>query len=224
VAATVASAQSVTSLASIDRPLPRLLLVNDWPMLRDHLRHDIPEWGEFELVGAVSGADVLRSLELLKPDIALAGPFLEHSIGESEVLSFAEEIVRVVFISADTQPAVSAALSLGAAGYLTMDADKHELRAALKQVANNRVGLSAAAQRLRAQQRPAPYDVQRPSISKRERQVLRLMARGMASPEISERLFVSHSTVKRAARDIYRKLGAKTGPHAILLALRHKLI
>jgi DNA-binding CsgD family transcriptional regulator len=68
---------------------------------------------------------------------------------------------------------------------------------------------------------PAASDRQNPALSKREREVLRLLADGMSGAQIAERLFLSPETVRTHVRNAMAKLGASTRSQAIAIALQH---
>jgi DNA-binding CsgD family transcriptional regulator len=64
----------------------------------------------------------------------------------------------------------------------------------------------------------------RPSVTKREQQILRLMGEGLSSTEMSERLGISRSTVKTHTHNLLKKLGVDGRAQAVRAALRYKLI
>jgi DNA-binding NarL/FixJ family response regulator len=191
-------------------------------MLLDQLQHEIAKWEEFDLVA--SGAELVPSLGTLKPDIALVGPFGGAGPPEGEVLAAAQDEVRVVFMSADPNPPIYDAVALGASGYLTMEAGVQELRVVLDAVAANHVGFSLAAQQLLAEEIRVRGRAERPSITKREQQILRLMGQGLSSVQIGKELDISSSTVKTHAHNLLKKFGVNSRAQAVLVALRYKLI
>jgi len=200
-------------------------VANDFPMLLDQFQFEIARWRGFDLVGAVSGAELVESLDTLKPNIALVGPFVgKAGPHEGEILAVAQDEIRVVFMSADPKPPIYDAVALGASGYLTMKAGAQELRSVLDAVAANSVGFSAAAQQLLAEEVRVRGRAERPSVTKREQQILRLMGEGLSSTEMSERLGISCSTVKTHAHNLLKKLGVNSRTQAVLVALRYKLI
>lgn len=203
----------------------RILVANDFPMLLDQFRHEIAKWQGFDLVGAVFGAQLVASLDALKPDIALVGPFVGRTGPyEGEILAVVQGEVRVVFMSADTKPPIYDAVALGASGYLTMKAEIEELRDVLDAVAADDVGFSAAAQQLLAEEIRVRGRAERPSVTKREQQILRLMGEGLTSTEIGKRLGISSSTVKTHSHNLLKKFGVNSRAQAVLAALRYKLI
>ncbi len=115
------------------------------------------------------------------------------------------------------------ALQAGARGYLTKDAGRVEIGAALKATAAGQstfgpevsrklvAGLAPAA--------PAPKD----GLTAREREVLKLIARGLSNPEIAELLFIGEATVKTHINNTFAKIGARHRAEAVRYAYHHGL-
>jgi DNA-binding NarL/FixJ family response regulator len=207
-----------------ERAVARTLVGSDSPILLDHLRSLIAQWAGFELVDAVPGAELVSSLEALKPDIALVGPIGERGPHEAEILSRTQGQVRVVFMSADPEPSIYDAVALGAAGYLTMAADAQELREVLDAATLDRARFSAAAQEVLAEEVRVRGRAERPSVTKREQQILQLMGEGLSSAEIGDRLGVTKSTVKSHVHNLFKKFGVNSRSQAVAAALRYKMI
>ncbi len=129
---------------------------------------------------------------------------------------------------------MSSALDAGAGGYLVKDCTTSEIVDAVNRVAHGeRViapsvagtasATAAAAQHATRPSRP-PLSSTRPLISKREEEVLRLMATGVSIPEAARRLFISVKTVKNHLSSIYQKLDSHDRAQAVLKAMRMGLI
>ncbi|HEV3035048.1 MAG TPA: response regulator transcription factor [Solirubrobacteraceae bacterium] len=197
-------------------------MANDFPMLLEQIQQEIAKWKGFDLVD--SEDELVPSLGRLKPDIALVGPFREAGPHEGEILAAAQGEVRVVFMSADQKPPIYDAVALGASGYLTMEAGAQELRSVLDAVAANGVGFSAAAQQLLAAEIRVRGRAERPSVTKREQEILLLMGKGLSSTQIGKELDISSSTVKTHSHNLLKKFGVNSRAQAVLTALRYKLI
>jgi two-component system, NarL family, nitrate/nitrite response regulator NarL len=132
---------------------------------------------------------------------------------------------RVVLIGARPEPGqVYAALAAGAAGYLTKDTDARELCDAIAAVARGRTVVAEELQagiadeiRLRARR-------DRPLMSERERQTLKLIADGLTAPDIARTLHLSTATVKTHLQHIYEKLGVSERAAAVAEAMRRGLL
>ena len=127
------------------------------------------------------------------------------------------------------ESAVSSALEAGAQGYLVKDCTTSEIVDAVRHVAQGGRVLApsiATAVAEGAQRAPVTAAVgsTRPLISKREEEVLRLMATGVSIPEAARRLFISVKTVKNHLSSIYQKLDSHDRAQAVLKAVRMGLI
>ena len=117
-----------------------------------------------------------------------------------------------------------AALRAGARGYLTKDADASELCDAISAVARGRTVLAPQLQagiageiRLRAVH-------ERPFLSDRESEILKLVADGLTAPEIGRRIHLSTATIKTHLQHLYDKLGVSERAAAVAVAMRRGLV
>jgi len=126
---------------------------------------------------------------------------------------------------------VSSALDAGANGYLVKDCTTTEIVDAVNRVAGGERVLAdsvsdvttATGRQAREPSRPGLTST-RPLISKREEEVLRLMATGVSIPEAARRLYISVKTVKNHLSSIYQKLDSHDRAQAVLKAMRMGLI
>jgi two-component system nitrate/nitrite response regulator NarL len=131
----------------------------------------------------------------------------------------------VVIIAADPEPElVYSAIANGAAGYLTKDADASELCEAIGAVARGRTVLAPQLQagiageiRLRAVH-------ERPFLSERESEILKLIAEGLSAPQIGRTIHLSTATVKTHLQHLYDKLGVSERAAAVAVAMRRGLV
>jgi DNA-binding NarL/FixJ family response regulator len=140
------------------------------------------------------------------------------------------KVVALSMLSDET--AVSSALAAGAVGYLVKDSTTAEIVSALGEV----VAAAPGALVLSSSATPVTPDSDRvalmtrlpagsrPLISKREEEVLRLVATGASIPEVGRRLYISAKTVKNHLSSIYQKLDSHDRAQAVLKAVRMGLI
>ena len=206
----------------------RVLAADGQPLYRDAVARAIRERPELELVGqAGNGREALRAIGAERPDVAVIDSALAGLSGEQVLNAVARDGMRtrIVLMAARADPGeVYAALAEGAAGYLTKDANARELCEAITAVARGRTVLSPELQagvageiRLRA-----PHE--RPVMSDRERETLRLIAEGLSAPQIGRALHVSTATVKTHLQHIYEKLGVSERAAAVAEAMRRGLL
>ena len=155
---------------------------------------------ELELVAeAGDGRDALAVIAAEAPDVALIDGALAGLTAEQVLNAVGRDGLgtRVMIIAADPEPElVYSAIANGAAGYLTKDADASELCEAISAVARGRTVLAPQLQagiageiRLRAVH-------ERPFLSDRESEILKLVADGLTAPEIGRRIHLSTATMK----------------------------
>ncbi|HEV7931117.1 MAG TPA: response regulator transcription factor [Actinomadura sp.] len=196
-----------------------LLVVDDHPVVRDGLRGMFASSAGFEVVGEASdGIEGIALATRLDPDVVLMDLRMPGGSGVDAITELARRGLRckvLVLTTYDTDSDTLAAIEAGATGYLLKDAPRDELFAAVRAAAEGRTVLSPAiASRLVSRVR-APANQ---SLSTREREVLRLVAKGTSNREIAAVLFVSEATVKTHLTHIYGKLGVKDRAAAVAVA------
>mgnify|MGYP000359589551 CR=1 FL=1 len=215
-----------------DAPV-RLLLADDHTMLRQSLRRTMEDEG-LEVVGeAGDGDEAARLAEELKPDVVLMDvsmPVLD-GVEATRLISEHTPGVAVVMLTmhADAD-VVDRAIKAGAVGYLVKDCTTEELVRTVRQAANGETVLSAdlAASMLEEMRTPsaAPEPAKRAEsvLSKREEEVLQLIAEGGSTTEVAQQLFISVKTVKNHLASIYEKLDARDRTQAVLQAVRMGIV
>jgi two-component system, NarL family, nitrate/nitrite response regulator NarL len=198
------------------------------PLYRDGLTRAIKTRPELELIGDTGhGREALVRIEAERPDVAVLDRRLLELTGEQVLNAVGRDGLgtRVVMIAAEPAPGlVYRAIENGAAGYLTHDADAGEVCDAVTAVARGGFVLARQLQagivgeiRLRA-------DHDRPFLSDREREILKLVAEGLTAPEIGRRIHLSTATVKTHLQHLYEKLGVGERAAAVAQAMRRGLV
>ncbi len=209
------------------RPAPlRLIVVDDHPVVRDGLRGMFAGDPGFEVVGeAGDGAEALTLTERLRPDVVLMDLRMPGLDGVSAIRAMAERglTARVLVLTTyDTDSDVLPAVKAGATGYLLKDTAREDLFRAVRAAARGESVLSpAVATRLLGQVR-APE--QREPLSRREIEVLSLVAAGTTNREAAAKLFISEATVKTHLLHIYAKLGVKDRAAAVAVGFERGLL
>jgi DNA-binding NarL/FixJ family response regulator len=114
------------------------------------------------------------------------------------------------------------AMQAGASGYLFKDTKASEISEAIKGAMEGRVHLSPQVAALLVNQIQPSGHID--PLTEREREVLRLLARGSSNKEIMQTLHITEATVKAHVRHILSKLGAQSRTQAILIAMRLGLV
>jgi two-component system, NarL family, nitrate/nitrite response regulator NarL len=206
----------------------RVLAADRHPLYRDALTRAIKERPELELVGqAGDGRAALRTIGAEQPDVAVIDRALDGLSGEQILNAVGRDSLptRVVIIAAEPDPGlVYLALARGAAGYLTKEADAGELCDAISAVARGRTVLAPQLQTgIAGEIRLRAVD-ERPFLSEREREIMKLVAEGLSAPEIGRRLCLATPTVKTHLHHVYEKLGVAERAAAVAEAMRRGLI
>lgn len=220
----------------------RVLLADDHTMLREGLRRSLTAEG-FSIVGEASDGDEAVSLaRQLDPDVVLMDVTMPVTDGIEATRTIREtlERVQVVMLTmhADAE-LIRGAIAAGAAGYLTKDCTTEEVARTIRQAASGDTMMSAElassmlaeATKLDAEgpaADPEPASDSRPEgegiISKREEEVLQLIAQGQSTAEVAEQLFISAKTVKNHLANIYEKLDSRDRTQAVVRAVRMGII
>ena len=203
----------------------RLMLVDDHELVRAGLRTFLGLQPDIEVVGeASSGEQALALLPRLAPDIVLLDLVLPGMSGLDVVtrLRTAHPEVKVVVLTSYAgEESVLPAVRAGVAGYLLKDVGPAELAGALRTVHAGGASLhpGVAATVMRGVAAPDPAG----PLTPREREVLRLVARGRSNRLIAGDLALSEKTVKAHMSAILAKLGVADRTQAALYAVRHGL-
>ncbi len=211
------------------RKIPlRVLLADDHPVVRSGIRNELARHADIEVVGeAVSGDEALQLAEALRPnvlilDIAMPGLKAAQVIRRLRARSTSPGIlVLTAYGGVDN---VLGMLQAGATGYLLKDEDPTTIVEGVRAVARGRPWLSpAVTQVLAGQAAKGGAAWVGEALSPREREVLRLLARGWDNQQIAVELNIGTRTVRYHLRNIYAKLGVRGRGEAIARAVRSGL-
>ncbi|MFG2863637.1 response regulator [Streptomyces sioyaensis] len=203
----------------------RLLLADDHPVVRAGLRAVLETEADFEIVADVPTAEqaVRRAaqgdVDVVLMDLQFGGRML-GSQATAEITARPGAPRVLVLTTYDTDADILAAIEAGATGYLLKDAPPQELAAAVRTAAAGRSALApTVALRLMDRLRtPAT------ALSRRETEVLQLVAEGHSNAAVSKLLFLSQATVKSHLVHIYAKLGVDSRTSAVAAATAQGLI
>jgi two-component system nitrate/nitrite response regulator NarL len=206
----------------------RVMTADGHPLYRAAMTKAIKDWPELELVAeAADGRRALEAINSEEPDVALVESNLPGLNGEQVLNAVGRDGLgtKVVLISAEPAACdVYQAIANGAAGYLTKHAEAREICDAITAVARGQTILAPELQAgIAGEIRLRAVD-ERPFMSDREYEVLRLIAGGLTAPEIGRSIHLSTATVKTHLQHIYDKLGVSERAAAVAEAMRRGLI
>jgi len=190
-------------------------------LIRAGLTGILQRTGTIRVVGEARSADELRGqVARLCPDVILLDEQLEaeHSLKLIRELASTSPNSAVIITARNHVTAAAELLEAGGAGVIHKSIDPDELVNAVRAVANGS-RLIAGSSGGGEEQENGSYP-----LSKRQREILALVASGQTNAEIAEALFFATKTVERHVATIFGRLGARNRAHAAALAVSHQLI
>lgn len=194
-----------------------IMLVDDHPLLRKGLQQLIELSDSLELVAqAGSGAEALEVAPQLDPDLILLDLNMQGMDGLEtlEKLRSAGVTSRIVMLTvSDADEDVIAAISRGADGYLLKDMEPEELLVQVERALNGKMVMSEAVTQALATaiRKPQPNNAAKlDSLTGRELEILKLIAKGLSNKLIARELDISDGTVKVHVKHLLKKLGLRS--------------
>ncbi|WP_078282144.1 response regulator transcription factor [Mycobacteroides franklinii] len=208
--------------------LVRVVVGDDHPLFREGVVRALTSSGQITVVAeAENGSGALELIREHLPDVALVDYRMPELDGTQVAAAVRRDELptRVLLLSAhDDAAIVYRALEEGAAGFLSKESTRAELVSAVLDCARGRDVVTASltaglAGEIRRRAQPAG-----PSLSTREREVLRMIAAGQTVPAMAKELFLAPSTVKTHVQRLYEKLGVGDRAAAVAEAMRRGLL
>jgi DNA-binding NarL/FixJ family response regulator len=202
----------------------RTAIADDHPVVRDGIRALFASLPEIELIGqATTGREAVRVAVTQRPDVLIMDlhmPDLDGTAATAEIARAAPEVAVLVLTMFEDDDSVFAAMRAGARGYLLKGADQDEIVRAITTVAAGGAvfGPGIARRVLGFMTAPPPVADPFPDLSPREREVLDLIAAGLANSAIAERLCLAPKTIGNYISAIFAKLQVATRSEAIIRA------
>ena len=205
-----------------------VVVADDHPLYRAGLVDAIAERPDLELLAdCADGRAAVEQIIARRPDVAL----LDMRMRDLDGMAVLEEITRagvrprVIFLSAyEEGEVVHAALTAGAAGYLSKETDRDEICDAIASAVGGEIVVSPNLPGVLVAYLHRRSDPAKPRLGGRELEVLRLTAEGLSAPEIAETLGIGATTVKTHLQRIYRKLDVTDRAAMVARALRLGLL
>jgi DNA-binding NarL/FixJ family response regulator len=209
-----------------------VVVADDQATIREALAAMLDLFEDIDVVGtAEDGAVAADLVDRLAPDVLLTDlrmPVLDGAGATARVLAAHPDVAVVVLTTYDDEESVLAALQAGARGYLTKEAGREEIAAALRTAAAGQAVLdpSVQARLVRAASAGAAPtgDALPDDLTAREVEVLTLIGEGLSNRELAHRLFVSEATVKTHVNNLFAKTGVRDRAQAVGYAYRHGLV
>ena len=208
----------------------RILLVDDHELVRQGVASMLAKAEDLTVVGeAKTGREAIETSRKELPDVVLMDVRMPDMDGLEATRRIKEERPRtaVVMVTMHDNPAyLREAVRAGAAGYLLKDVSKDDLIDAIRQVATG--GAFIESQMLKGMLSEMKPGSATPSaarnLTKREREILSLVAEGLSNREIADKLVLSPETVKSHVAAILEKLNVSDRTQAAIYAVRNGLV
>jgi DNA-binding NarL/FixJ family response regulator len=207
-----------------------VMVVDDHPLWRDGVARDLAERG-FEVVATAGDANsAVRIARAVRPNVVLMDLNLGELSGVDATAMITSELpgTRVLVLSASGEhDDVLGAVKAGASGYLVKSASAEELVDAVNRTAAGdavfTAGLAGLVLGEYRRMAASPDDEDKPQLTERETEVLRLVAKGLTARQIANRLVISHRTVENHVQSTLRKLQLHNRVELARYAIEHGL-
>jgi DNA-binding NarL/FixJ family response regulator len=201
----------------------RVVVADDQQVMREGLVALLGLIDGVEVAGAAAnGVEAVDLVAQGNVDVVLMDlkmPVLDGTLATARITADFPEVAVLVLTTYADDASIANALRAGARGYLTKDAGRAEIGAALRSTAAGQSTFDPeVSKRLIAGLTPASPG--NDGLTARETEVLRLIARGLSNPEIAGQLFISEATVKTHINNTFAKIGARHRAEAVRYAYR----
>jgi len=214
----------------------RVVVADDQTAIREALATMLDLLPDIDVVGtAADGRQAAERVAELRPNVLLTDlrmPVMDGAQATAAVSEQSPGTAVIVLTTYDDEESILSALQAGARGYLTKEAGRDEIAAAIRAAAAGQSVLDPGVQArlvravVAGQQPPAPAAGADPpdGLTRREIEVLALIGEGLTNSEIARRLYVSEATVKTHINNLFAKAQLRDRAHAVRYAYTHGLV
>lgn len=211
-----------------ESPTIKVLIVDDHHVVREGLRRILDQDDGIEVVGeARSGEEAIAKATALSPNVIIMDLKMPGMDGITATSEIKEKLpnINVLVLTLYAEDFIGQAVEAGVSGYLLKDSDSEQIIKGVYQVYEGLSPIAPSLTRNLVTEFAKLSRNNRSSIlTKRQVDILKLVAEGESGKQIGERLFLSTSTVKREVRHIFDKLGVNDRAHAVSEAMKRNLI
>ncbi len=210
-----------------------ILIVDDHPVVRDGLKLLLGKQHDFAVVGEASdGSDAVAKTRLFKPIIVLMDvsmPGMNGVEATAQIIQKFQYTKVIALTMIEESGYVGKMIEAGASGYLLKDTSGEEIVRAIRRVAQGETYFSQKAYEMIGQYMSksataaAPAEDRLDTLTKREREVLKMISNGMTSQDIAKQLFLSPRTIETHRANLMHKLNIHSTAGLIRYAFEHNL-
>lgn len=208
----------------------KIMITDDHSMIREGLKNLLELDGDIEVIAeAVDGEDCLAKLEHYRPDVLLLDINMPKKNGLEvlKTLKDSRSKIKVLVLTVHNETEyLMKAVDIGINGYVLKDSESSELKKAIFAIANGETYIQPSlipalnSKMIEKNEDELKID----NLTKRELEVLKLLAVGMYNKEVAEKLDISERTVKNHVSNIFKKLEVTDRTQAAVFAIRNNLI
>ena len=208
----------------------KIMITDDHSMIREGLKNLLELDGDIEVIAeAVDGEDCLAKLEHYRPDVLLLDINMPKKNGLEvlKTLKASRSKIKVLVLTVHNETEyLMKAVDIGINGYVLKDSESSELKKAIFAIANGETYIQPSlipalnSKMIEKNEDELKID----NLTKRELEVLKLLAIGMYNKEVAEKLDISERTVKNHVSNIFKKLEVTDRTQAAVFAIRNNLI
>ena len=207
----------------------RVLIIDDHPLVLDGVKTMLKGEATVKIVGTCkTAAEALAFLSHQEPDIIL----LDISLPDMNGLELCEKIrltrrqAKIIGLTSTNEAGIiTGLLQRGGNGYLLKNMERAELLEAIRTAMNGKIYLSKAANDKVLEQFQHPKkSSDNFLLTRREKEILLLLADGLKGPQIAEKLFLSPLTVETHRKNLFKKFNANSVQLLIKIAHENKLL
>lgn len=207
-----------------------IMIADDHSMIREGLKNLLELDGDIEVIAeAVDGDDCLKKLETIKPEVLLLDINMPKKNGLEvlQALKARRSKLKVLVLTVHNEiEYLMKAVDIGVNGYILKDSESAELKKAILTITQGETYIQPSlipalnSKMIEKNQDEEKIDV----LTRRELEVLKLLAVGMYNKEVAEKLNISERTVKNHVSNIFKKLEVTDRTQAAVFAIRNNLI
>lgn len=208
----------------------RIVIADDHIMVREGIKQLLELDGEFQVVGEASdGYECLSVLKEVKPDVLLLDINMPNLNGLQTLEKIRKEKINVKILILTIHNEVEyleKAKNMGVDGYVLKDSESSVLKKAITTVVKGSTYIqSNMAMMLRERENfMLTYQAEENLLTKREVEVLKLLAEGLFNKEIAYKLLISEKTVKNHVSNIFKKLDVSDRTQAAVYAIKNNIV